>query len=64
MRVFRHRRAQRFENVDLARGVVDVVFAADHMGDFHVPVIDDDAEVIGWRTIGAADDQIVQLTVC
>lgn len=63
MRVFRHRRAQRFENVDLARGVVDVVFAADHMGDFHVPVIDDDAEVIGWRTIGAADDQIVQLTV-
>ncbi len=52
-----------FEDVDLTWRVVDVVFTANHMGDAHIPVIHDDAEVVGWRTIGAADDQVIQFLV-
>ena len=33
------------------------------MGDAHIPVIDDDAEVIGRRTVGTADNQVIQLLV-
>ena len=61
--VNRHRRIQRFQDVNLARGIVDMVFAANNVGDFHIPVVNHDAEVIGWRTIGTADNQIVQLLV-
>ena len=60
---FRYRRVQRLVDVDLARGIVDVVFATHHVGDLHVPVIDHHAEVVGRRAIGTADDQIVQLGV-
>lgn len=60
---FRHRRVQRLVDVDLARGVVDVVFTTHHMGDLHVPVIDHYAEVVGRGAVGTADNQIVQLGV-
>ena len=60
---FRYRRVQRLVDVDLARGVVDVVFATHHVGDLHIPVIDHYAEVVGRRAVGTADDQIVQLGV-
>jgi hypothetical protein len=43
----RHGRVQRLVDVDLARGVVDVVFATHHVGDLHIPVIDHHAEVVG-----------------
>ncbi|MPM99987.1 hypothetical protein SDC9_147182 [bioreactor metagenome] len=59
----RHLRAQRLEDVDLARRVVDVVVAADDVGDAHVDVIHADAEVVGGRSIRAGDHQIVQLAV-
>ncbi|VGP97179.1 hypothetical protein SB00610_04760 [Klebsiella quasipneumoniae subsp. similipneumoniae] len=63
VRVYRHRRVQRFKDVDLARRVIDMIFTTDHVGDRHVPVIHDDAEVVGRGTIGTANDQIVQLLV-
>ena len=63
MRINRHRRIQRFEDVDLARRVVDMIFAADHVSDRHIPVIYHHAEVIGRGTIGTANDQIVQFPV-
>jgi hypothetical protein len=47
VRVKRHLRAQRLQDVDLARRVVDVVVAPDDVADAHVPVVDDDAEVVG-----------------
>ena len=40
-----------------------MVFATDNVGDFHIPVIDNHTEVIGWGTIGTADNQIIQLLV-
>ena len=45
--------AERAEDVDLARRVVDVVVAADHVRDAHVEVVDDDAEVVGRHAVGA-----------
>jgi hypothetical protein len=61
--VERHLGAERLQDVDLARRVVDVVVAADDVGDAHVPVVDHDAEVVGRRAVGAGDDQVVQLGV-
>ena len=61
--VDRTRRAERLEDVDLARGVVDVIVAADDVGDVHVHVVDDDREVVGRRAVGALDDEIVELGV-
>ena len=63
VRVNRHRRFQGLKNVDLAWRVVDMVFATDNVGDFHIPVIDNHTEVIGWGTIGTADNKIVQFLV-
>ena len=57
------REAQRLVDVDLARGVVDVVLAAYDVGDAHVGVIDDDAEVVGRGSVGAADDEVIKLAV-
>ena len=61
MRVQRRLDAERAQHVDLARRVVDVVVAADHVRDLHVVVVDDDAEVVGGRAVGARDDQVVEL---
>ena len=55
--------AERAQDVDLARRVVHVVVAADHVADLHVPVVDDDAEVVGRRAVGARDDQVVEFVV-
>ena len=49
------------QHVDLPRRVVDVVVAADHVRDAHVVIVDDDAEVVGWRAVRAGDDQVVEL---
>ena len=40
--------AERADHVDLARSVVDVVVAADDVGDLHVEIVDDHAEIVGW----------------
>jgi hypothetical protein len=59
----RQRRAQRVEDVDLPRRVVDVLVAAEHVRDVHVPVVDDDREVVGRHAVGAHDDEVVDLAV-
>ncbi len=55
--------AERADDVDLPRRVVDVVVAADHVRDAHVDVVDDDAEVVGRRAVAARDDEVVELGV-
>ena len=57
-----HFSAERAVDVDLARGVVDVVSAADHVAHFHVPVVDDDGEVVRGNAV-AHDDQVVKFAV-
>ena len=51
------------KDVDLARRVVDVIIATNDVGDFHVPVIDTDTEVVGRRTVGAGDDEVIEFVV-
>ena len=63
VRKLRHIPAHRLVQVDLTRGVVDVVIAADHLGDAHVVIVHHHGQVVGRRAVGAADDQIVQLVV-
>ena len=55
--------AERAEDVDLPRRVVDVIVAADHVRDPHVDVVDDDAEVVGRRAVRPRDHEIVELGV-
>ena len=50
-------------DVDLARRVVDVVVAADHVRDAHVEVVDHHAEVVGRHAVGAQDHEVVELAV-
>ena len=59
----RQRRAERFEDVDLARRVVDVVVAADNVRDVHVQIVHHHAEIVRGHAIGTHDDQVVQLCV-
>ena len=40
-----------------------MVFPTDDMRNFHIPVVNHDAEVVGRRTVSTADDQIVQLLI-
>ncbi len=61
--VFGQGGAERAQDVDLARRVVDVVVAAQDVGDAHVPVVDHDAEVVGGGAVRARDDQIVEFAV-
>ena len=61
MREFGHRRAQGLVDHDLARGVREVVIAADDVGDAHHRVVDDGREVVGRGAVGAEDDEVVEL---
>ena len=56
-----HLEAQRLVDEDLARGVGDVVVAADDVGDAHVVVVHHHGHVVGGRAVGAADDHVVEL---
>ncbi len=63
VRVDRQGRVEGAQDVDLPWRVVQVIVAADDMGDAHVHVIDDDGEVVGGRAVGAGDDEIVEFIV-
>ena len=63
VRELRHRGAQRLVDVDLARGVVHVVIATDHLGDAHVDVVDHHREVVGGKAIRTEDHEVVELFV-
>jgi hypothetical protein len=59
----RHVRPERAVDVDLARRVVHVVVAADHVRDVHVPVVDHDAEVVRRHAVGTLDHEVVEFLV-
>ncbi len=63
VRETRYRGAERLVDVDLARRVVDVVVAADHVGDAHVDVVDDHREVVGRETVRTEDHEVVEFGV-
>lgn len=59
MPVFGQVRADGFQDVDLFRGVVHMVVPADNVGNAHVVVVYHGAEVVGRRTVGAGNNQVV-----
>ena len=59
MREQRHLGAQGLVDEHLARGVGEMVVAADDMGDGHVHVVADHGEVVGEGAVGAAQDHVV-----
>ena len=46
---------------DLARGVGEMVVAADDVGDAHECIIHDGREVVGGRAVGAEDHEVIEL---
>ena len=60
---FRHPPAERLEQLGLAEGVGQMVVAADHVGDFHVVIVDHDREHVGRRPVGAQQHHVVELVV-
>ena len=59
----RHLPAERLVDLRLARGVGEVIVAADDVGDVHVVVVDDDGEHVGRRAVGAQQHEIVEILV-
>ncbi len=59
----RHRVAERPVEQDLLRRVGQVVLAADDVRDPHVGVVDDGAEIVRRRAVGAHDDEVVEFAV-
>ena len=53
----------RLIDLRLARGIGQVIVAADDMGDAHVVVVDHDRQIIGRRAVAAQDDEIVEVLV-
>ena len=63
MGIRRHVIFQGPENVDLSRGVVDVVIPTHDMGDTHIRIVHHHGQVVGGGTVGTGNDQIVQFPV-
>ena len=63
MGVDRLRPAHRADDGELAEGVVEMIVAADDVGDAHVVIVDDDGEHVGRRAVRAEQDEIVQLGI-
>ena len=59
----RHLPAHGRVDLRLARGVGQVVDAADDVRDLHVVVVDDDGEIVGRGAVAAQDDEVVELLV-
>ena len=53
--------AEGLEELEVFRGVGEVVLAADHVGDLHLDVIDDVDEVEDWLAVGAEDHEVAVL---
>ncbi len=55
--------AERLEDIDLPRRIVDMVVAADNVGNLHLQIVDDDGEIVGRRAVRACDHEIVELGI-
>ena len=63
VRHHRHVPAQRLVDLGLARGVGEMVVAADDVGDAHVVVVDHDREHVGRRAVRAQQHEVVEVLV-
>ena len=61
--ILRRRPAQRLDELQLPGRVVQVIVAADDLAHSHVLVVNHAAQVVGGRSIGAQQHQVVELRV-
>ena len=55
--------AERLVDLRLARGIGEVIVAADDVGDAHVVVVDHDREHVGRRAVRAQQHEVVEVLV-
>ena len=55
--------SQREQHVDLPWCVVEVIIAADDVRDPHVHIVYDHREIVGWRAVGAGNDEVIELGI-
>src|SRR5215831_3839880 len=58
-----HFPAERVINLGLPGSVVEMVIAANDMGNAHVMVVDDDRQHIGRRTVGPEQNEVVEIFI-
>ena len=63
VRHHRHGPAERVVDLLLARGVGEMIVAADDVGDAHVVVVDHDREHVGRRAVRAQQHEVVEVLV-
>ena len=63
MGVDRLRPPHRSDDGELPERIVEMVVATDHVGHAHVVVVDDDRQHVGGRSVGAEQDEVVELDV-
>ena len=63
VRHHRHLPAERVVDLSLARGIGEVIVAADDVGDAHVVVVDHDGQHVGRRAVGAQQHEVVEVLV-
>ncbi len=61
MREDRHLPIERHVNQALAGGIIEMVVAADDVGNTHVMIIDHDGQIIGRRAVRTQQDQVVHV---
>ncbi len=50
-------------DLQLPRGIVQMIAAADHMGDAHVEIVDHDGQHISGRAVASEQHHVVKLVV-
>ena len=61
--IHRHGRTDGFDQLQLPRGIVEMVGTADHMGDIHIHIVHHHRQHIGGRAVRTQQHHIVQLAV-
>ena len=57
--VRRRGKAEEFLEHDLTRRGGEQIIAPDHLADAHLGIVDHDREVVGRKTVGPTDDEVV-----
>ena len=63
VREFRHGPAEGAVELVLAKGIGQMIVAADHVGDAHVMVVHHDRQHVSRRSVGAQQHHVVELRI-
>ncbi len=55
--------SQGLVDLNLSRGIVEMVISPDDMGDLHAHIIHHHREVVGWKSVASQDDEVIQFAI-